>query len=162
MSQNYYDIARWLHSLGANVNAIRVGRKAPLNNWKHLQEVRQSREELESYPWPKAVGIGVINGRGGWRTYDIDVSPDDVPLRVLLTTLGLADDYPWVWRSGSGEGWVIAVRCDEELPFGVLPAKKKESGVFWGWPAHDDGLPFHHVELRWAHCQTIYPPSLYT
>src|SRR5262245_50411493 len=102
MSERLLDTARWLHSLGANVNAIRKGGKAPLNKWQHLQASRQTRDELESYSWSRAAGVGVLNGPGSIRTFDIDGSLDDVPLRRLLNVLGLSEDYAWVWRSGSG------------------------------------------------------------
>lgn len=159
---NYLDTARWLHGLGANVNAIRKGDKAPLNAWKELQARRQTLDELEGYAWSRAAGLGVLNGPGGWRTFDIDDAPDEAPLRAVLQALGLPDNYGWAWRSGSGMGWEVAFLCPDDLPTGVLTAKKDEPGAYWGWPAKEGSYAFHHVELRWQSCQTIYPPSSYT
>jgi hypothetical protein len=168
----FLKVAEQYHSWGANVNAISGSGKNPINKWEHLQTKRQTREELLSYRWGCAGGIGVINGVNGWRTYEFDAPKDkagnitgvvaDAEVDTLLAALGLPEDYAWVWRSGSGSGWEIAFICDEELPTGVLPAANRESGVFWGWPARDSSAPFHHVELRWSHNQTIYPPSSYT
>jgi KaiC/GvpD/RAD55 family RecA-like ATPase len=41
----------------------------------------------------------------------------------------------------------------------VLPAKKNEAGVAWGWPAKDSSADWHHLELRWANTQTVLPPT---
>lgn len=161
MKSPLFHTARQFHAWDANVTAIRAGRKQPLHTWKHLLDTRQTFAELSSYNWPIAAGVGVINGLGGWRTFDIDGAVDDRPLRTLLQALGLPDDYAWAWRSGSGEGWAVAIRCEEALPPGILPAKHEDAGVFWGWPTADAST-FHHIELRWAQCQTIYPPSCYT
>jgi hypothetical protein len=163
------------HGWGANINAIREGSKGPINTWKPLCSRRQSAGEVKRLPWGEAAGVGVINGPGGWRTVDIDAKKRDehgtllppaqivpVPESVLyavLQALGLPADYPWTWRSGSGTGWEIAVICHDELPEGVLSAKEKEPGVFWS--TAKDGDVFDHLELRWEHCQTIYPPSAY-
>jgi hypothetical protein len=163
------------HAWGANVTAIVAGSKSPLHKWKRFYETPQTRQDANALPWDKAVGVGVLNGINGWRTFDIDAKKEDeagkklpdeqiVPVSeaVLLATLralGLPDDYAWVYRSGSGSGWEIAYICHDELPAGVLTVKDKEPGVFWGVPK--DGTAFDHIELRWVNCQTIYPPSAY-
>ncbi len=164
-----------LHSFGANINAIRRGSKATINTWTDLCDRRQSVDEVKDLPWDKAAGVGVINGPGSWRTLDIDAKkkdehgntlppeqiapvPDSV-LHAVLHALSLPADYRWAWRSGSGKGWEIAVICQDALPEGVLSAKEKEPGVFWG--TAKDGDAFDHLELRWENCQTIYPPSAY-
>lgn len=176
------DFALWLHSLGANVTALNPRRaihdataprtaeqsatlkrelaraKSPIHAWKHLQEKRQGAGEVRGLPWRQASGVGIIAGQGGFRVFDLDHAPDDRPVRALLAALRLPEDYPWVYRSGSGEGWGLVVRCEEELPEHALPAKKNEAAVYWGWPP--DGSGFHHLELRWnQHC--ILPPSAY-
>ena len=169
------DAARQFHGWGANINAIREGSKGPINTWKPLCSRRQSAGEVKRLPWGEAAGVGVINGPGGWRTVDIDAKKRDehgtllppgqivpVPesiLHAVLQALGLPADYRWAWRSGSGTGWEIAFICHDELPEGVLSAKEQEPGVFWG--TAKDGDAFDHLELRWEHCQTIYPPSAY-
>lgn len=161
--------ALWLHELGANVTAVDPLRglrrsdelprvKSPIHQWKHLRTQRQTSSELRTYPWHRASGVGLIAGAGGFRVFDIDHAPDDRPLRALLAALRLPADYPWRYRSGSGEGWGLVVRCDEDIPPDALPSTKNDSAVFWGWPPDDAG--YHHLELRWnQHC--ILPPSAY-
>ncbi|HEY3232769.1 MAG TPA: hypothetical protein VGJ87_26295, partial [Roseiflexaceae bacterium] len=83
----------------------------------------------------------------------------DEVIDALLDALHMPADYAWVWRGRSQAGWALALRCDDPLPPGVLPAKKDEAGVAWGWPAKDSGADWHHLELRYARCQTIYPPT---
>ncbi|MDP9315573.1 MAG: phage/plasmid primase, P4 family [Chloroflexota bacterium] len=162
--------ARQYHAWGANVTAIRRGGKGPLHEWTTLQTSRQTAEQFAQLPWHQAAGVGVINGINGWHTLELDARKEadgtpgtpisEATLLCVLAALGLPDDYPWVWRSGSGTGWEIAVRCDEPMIADALPAAKKETGVFWGWAP--DGADFEHAELRWEHNQTIYPPSAYT
>jgi P4 family phage/plasmid primase-like protien len=164
-----YEAARQYHAWGANVLAVKD--KSPWHIWRggtakrpgpDWTTTQQTDNDVRAFPWRKATAVGVVNGPGDWHTFDLDKSPDEAPLLALLEALGLPDDYEWTWRSGSGEGWAVAFRCDEELPAGVLPAKKTEAGVFWGWPGKDSGLRFDHAELRWKVCQTVYPPSAYT
>jgi hypothetical protein len=82
----------------------------------------------------------------------------DATINALLVALCLPHDYPWVWRGQSGAGWALAILCEDPMPAGVLPAKKNESGIGWGYPARGSGAGWHHLELRYAHCQTVYPP----
>lgn len=153
----------WLHSLGANVTAVNPKRadgdpKSPIHKWKHLRTERQAATEVRNLPWRNATGVGIIAGEGGFRVFDVDHAPDDRPLRDLLAALRLPADYAWCYRSGSGEGWGLVVRCLENVPPDALPAKKNEAAVYWGWPP--DGAGFDHLELRWnQHC--ILPPSAY-
>ena len=87
---------------------------------------------------------------------DFDKCPGFTPVAQALTALGLPEDYPWVQRTGSGNGWQIIFRCSTELPPGALTAKAKEPGVFVG--ASRNGA-FDHLELRWSNCQSLLPPS---
>lgn len=166
---SFLSVARQYHAWGAAVNAIRRDSKAPLNAWKHLHDQAQAIEELSGYAWSSAGGVGVNNGPGGWHTFDIDPRKDkdgrpvavvgEGTIAALLAALQLPQDYPWVWRGRSRAGWALAFRCDDPMPQGTLPAKKKEAGVAWGWPEKESGADWDHLELRWAHCQTVYPPS---
>lgn len=171
------------HRLGANVTAIETGAKGPAHQWERWQTHRQERVDVQALPWGGYLvrrdgkrhkagervtvsGVGVINGVGGWRTFDIDARkgedkkplapvPDSV-VDTLLSALGVGTDYPWVWRSGSGCGWEVAIRCADQMPDGALTPDKRETGVFTGWP--EEPADFHHLELRWQQCQTVYPP----
>lgn len=166
--------ATWLHSLGANVLAVGDG-KNPIHTWAGGKDGtgpdwtknRQAPDDVSGFPWERARALGAINGPGGFHTFDIDARKDeqhnpiavvtDAAVDALLAALGLSADYAWVWRSKSRAGWALAFQCTEVLPLGVLPAAKKEAGVFWGWPARDSAADWHHLELRWVNNQTIYP-----
>jgi DNA-binding MarR family transcriptional regulator len=182
---NFRDYALWLHSLGANVTAIETGTKGPAHKWEQWHDKRQEQRDVTNLPWNGYTcriatkrhkigdkvtigGVGVINGPGGWHTFDIDARKDehgaaivvsDAAIDSLLDALHLPRDYAWVWRGKTRAGWALALGCDAPMPPGVLPAKKDEAGVAWGWPANDSGADWHHLELRYANCQTVYPPS---
>lgn len=174
------------HELGANVTAIETGAKGPAHAWKRWTETRQKKVDVQQLPWKgytvrretkrhkpgdevTVSGVGIINGVNGWRTFDIDAKkgPDKKPLKKvgddtinqLLFALGLPLDYSWVWRSGSGAGWEVAIICDEQMPAGALTPDKTETGVFTLWPEDQSIVDWHHIELRWESCQTVAPPS---
>jgi archaellum biogenesis ATPase FlaH len=140
-----------IHSLGANVLPIRDG-KIPAIPWDDLQNRRQSLEEVESYNWQSATGIGIISGVNGFTCFDIDKAENDVALKSLLASLGLPTDYPWQVLSGSGKGYHLWVRVNAPIPVG------SGKGVIKGNSC--DGS-FHHIELRWKECQTLIPPSIH-
>lgn len=180
--------ARQLHQFGANVTAIERGQKGPAHQWDRWQAQRQRRADVDSLPWQGYIcrrdtkrhkagdevrigGIGIINGVSGWRTFDLDAPKDaetkrpikpisDATIDALLSALGLDLDYPWVWRSGSGAGWEVAIRCNDPMPAGALTEDKREKGVFVGWPGDSATVDWHHIELRWEQCQTVAPPSI--
>jgi len=124
-------------------------------------ERRQSEFEFKSLPWRRSdlSGIGIVCGPGGWRCIDIDNCTSFLPVERILNSLGLPHTYPWVVKTGSGKGWHIWIRCNEELPAGLLTGKKGDPGVQTGMPK--DELQFDHLELRWVRCQSIAPPSLH-
>ena len=154
-----HDFARQLHNWGASVTAIKRGTKHPVHKWKQWQSRPQALAELDALPWHRAVAIGIVNGRGDFRVFDIDAVKDanDVPVSSvpesivgdLLTALGLPNDYQWSYRSGSGAGFGVVIRCAEPLP----PDWAAGKGVYVGPPG--DGRPFGQLELRWATGQTV-------
>ena len=156
------NIALAYHRLGANVLAIHCNRetgeplKGPEYKWANWQLQRQSVEDVQKLFAPEHVGVGIIAGFGNWRCFDVDgmVSPEIV--KHLLIDMGLAEDYAWVVYSGSGVGAHIWFRCEEEIPPEVFDNARHT--VMRG--DSRDGS-FHHLELRWSHCQTLLPPSLH-
>ncbi len=162
------DIALRYHAWGANVTAIggNPDLKRPAHRWKQFTTARQTVSAVRSLPWQgytrrdsarvDVTGIGFISGVGGWRDLDFDDCPDFAPVAQALNALGLPEEYSWVQRTGSGNGWQIIFVCHAELPPGALTAKAKEPGVFVG--ASRDGA-FDHLELRWSNCQSLLPPS---
>lgn len=150
---DYRDLAHRIHAFGFNVTAISGG-KRPGHRWQELQDVRQTAGDLDRLPWGAATGLGVVSGVGGLRVFDFDKAPDLVPAAVVLRVLGLPDGYEWLWRSGSGNGWGLAVLCFEDIPAGILCTNGDGPGVF-----RAEGNGFDHLELRWRECQTLLPPS---
>lgn len=162
------DIALQYHAWGANVTAIggNPDLKRPAHRWKQFVTERQTVNTVRGLPWQgytrhdgtrvEITGVGCISGVNGWRDLDFDDCPAFAPVSQALSALGLPEDYPWVQRTGSGNGWQIIFTCHAELPAGVLTARAKEPGVFVG--VSRDGA-FDHLELRWANCQSLLPPS---
>jgi putative DNA primase/helicase len=151
--------ARQLHTWGVAVTAIKRSTKRPAHRWKHWQDQHQTEAEFDALPWRTAVAIGIVNGSGGFRIFDIDAvkGPDGLPAELvpekvvvdLLCALDLPDDYQWSYRSGSGAGFGVIVRCEEELPADWAASK----GIFIGAAKAD--YPFGNLELRWSKGQTV-------
>ncbi|MGD0037935.1 MAG: AAA family ATPase [Bacteroidota bacterium] len=141
--------AEQFHSMSANVLPIRNG-KVPAIEWDHLQNEKQSLEELQSYDWTLCPGLGIISGPGGYVCIDIDKIKNNTVISTILRELNLSDNYQWQVRSGSGLGFHIWIRISEPLPFA--------KGVIFG-NSKDDS--FDHIEIRWKDCQTLVPPSLH-
>jgi DNA polymerase III epsilon subunit-like protein len=115
------------HSLGLNVSCVSNIKtqynflendllKAPMHDWKHLQEGRQEIDELLSYNWSVATAIGVVLGYENLMALDIDgcVSVDFV--FFICKILKLPEDYSWIYRSGSGCGYQIVFYCKNTQP----------------------------------------------
>lgn len=167
---NYKEVALRYHTFGANVLALREN-KAALNEWtaNEWQSIPQTTEQVETLKtkndydaWPRAHGVGIVNGVNGWRSIDFDPTPgndagvDFEAVQTFCQALGLdAETYEWVERSGSGRGWHVFVLCEDELD------KTQYPGVNWvhlkpvdKWA---DGL--HHTELRWCDNYTAVAPT---
>lgn len=150
----YQALAHRLHGWGFNSTAIKAGEKRPAHRWDAWQEVRQTLDDVNGLPWLDAGGIGIISGIGGLRIFDFDKCDDFGPLALATDYLGLSSGYRWMWRSGSGHGYGLAVLCFDDLPAGAFSTNGNGPGVF---KAAGEG--FEHLELRWRNCQTVLPPS---
>lgn len=148
------------HTWGANALAIERGKKKPAHLWTRYQTERQSSDDVRRLPWQNADRAGIVNGVGGWRSFDLDgCLPGHAgaeAIWVILRMLGLSHDYAWLEVSAGGNGFHIWVLCDDPLPTGALTAKEGETGVYWGESL--DGT-FDHMELRWERNQTIVAAS---
>lgn len=119
--------AAYYHSMGMNIAPIYGHEDDPssfkkpgidINKW---HKERQSFEDIMSFNWTDATGIGLITGFNGFRAIDIDGVKDDFLtdffkhrfLGVILKDLGLSADYEWLVLSGSGNGCHIIFRNDE-------------------------------------------------
>ena len=150
----YQSFAHRLHEQGFNLTAIKAGEKRPGHPWDAWQETRQTLDDLNAFPWLAAGGIGIVGGIGGFHSFDFDRCADFGPVAAVLEQLGLPTSYPWAWRSGSGSGYGIGILCFDALPPSILATNGNGPGVFKA-----AGVGFDHLELRWARCQTVLPPS---
>ena len=153
------------HERGANLVALQPpegdNKGTPLHNWTPWKEKEQSKQFIRSRAWKDAAGLSAISGPGGWRCLDFDDAATDAAVRKALDALDLPEDYRWVVRSGSGQGFHIWFRCEQGLPTAALGEDgASEKQVRYDWPGKD-GLAVDHVELRWWGVQTILPPSLH-
>jgi Bifunctional DNA primase/polymerase, N-terminal len=165
----YRDTALRFHDFGLNVIANRPGTKTPCHIWKggkyqrgpkagecgpDWTQQQQTRADVIGLPWRNAGALGLVNGPGGLRTFDFDKCPDAAPVKAALAAMDLPDDYAWQGRSGSHNGYGLAVICDE-LPPGLFD----RTGILIGSPRQPGD--FHQLELRAWGCQTIVAPSLH-
>lgn len=151
-NKNLLDRAKRLYDLGANVVPVKAD-KNPLCKWSALQSERQSESDLATLNWRSAAAVGVINGVNDWRSIDIDARQDatgaklavsETVLQDWLTALGLPPGYPWAWRSMSGTGWHIHVRCTDGTITRVTYNPQ-------------DAEACRQVELHWTKCMTAIP-----
>ncbi len=112
----FQQAAHRLHDLGFNVTAIKAGEKRPGHPWETWQTTPQTLDDVNGFPWLRAGGVGVLSGVGDIRIYDFDDCADLAPAAAMLQALGLSTAYSWFWRSGSGNGWGVAVRCEDDTP----------------------------------------------
>ena len=163
--------AQWYHRLGFNIVPLeRPGysqTKKPTIEWKHWASNKQSEKDIQSL-CSKTDKLGdkhfehgmlSINGINDIRSFDFDKAPGLEVINLVLQALGLPEDYPWVVRSGSGKGYHITFRCNDditEVGF-VAKADGMPKAVYEGQPLNPEH--FHHVELRWRNSLTTLPPS---
>ena len=133
-------------------NVVPIRGKSPFIDWKKWQSKIQTEEEINSFDWGKATGLGVISGIENLRCLDIDCVGDFEIVAIILKKLKLPDNYQWVVRSGSGEGFHIYFYCEDEKA--VIEKYGRSSVYKYSMRNADFG---HHLELRWAKCLTVLP-----
>ena len=103
-------------------------------------------------PW-QGPNIGIVNGVTSVRTIDIDQCDTIDTVFNVLQLLGLEFEYQWVVHSpGKGGGFHIYLLCPDALTL-------TSTGVLVGNP--HEGQAFKQIELRWANCLTMFPPSIH-
>ncbi len=148
-SSEIKETADWLFDKGANVLAL-TGKSAELQSWSHWEDERQSAKEKDGLPWHKADGVGVVSGINCWRCLDVDDCENLGIVLKILRGMGLPDNYRWVVKSGSREGFHIWFLCPDNDAFGGCD----------NW-IPTDGQAFDHIEVRWKNHQTAMPPSIH-
>jgi len=157
--------AKHFYSLGLNVTCVsnhinehnffsRNILKSPNHKWKHLLMQRQSFEELESYDWENATGVGCITGVDNLRAIDLDGCSDYDFLEKVLESLGLPLNYEWVVQSGSKNGFHIIFKAEK---FDYL----EENMVVTTFPPNSEHKHlFEKAEILW-NTNLILPPSIH-
>lgn len=157
--------AKQFYSLGLNVTCVsnhinehnffsRNILKSPNHKWKHLLMQRQSLEELESYDWENATGVGCITGVDNLRAIDLDGCSDFGLLEKVLESLGLPLNYEWVVQSGSKNGFHIIFKAEkfdyleENMVVTTFPPNSKHKHLF------------EKAEILW-NTNLILPPSIH-
>jgi len=126
--------------------------KSPSHDWAMYINRRQSISELHSFDWQNASGLGVVLGYDNLRALDIDECNNLNVLKSILNVLGLPENYQWVVRSGSNNGFHIIFYCDQHR-YPTAPGKVKAFK-----PNSNNFDLFKHVELRWIG-HLVAPPS---
>ena len=130
--------------------------KAPYHKWKYLKLERQPYNELLSYDWDKATGLGTVAGFYNLVTLDIDGCANYDFIQDLLIILGLPNNYEWVVQSGSLDGFHIYVYTDKRLEDVDLEQAAST------YPPNNDNLQlFEKLELLW-NTHVVLPPSLHS
>ena len=144
----------WLYDKGANVLSLDGKNPSPLT-WKKngWQDNRQDVEAVKKMPWHRD-GVGVICGIGGVRCFDIDGTEEEGvkfgAVQKVLDVWSFPHTYPWIVTSGSGNGFHVWFRCEDDDRFD--PRTNFE-------PRRDGA--FDHLELRWENHQTAVPPTVH-
>lgn len=150
-------------------NVIPLKNKKPLSEWERWHTEIQSKDDIDIMDWEHATGIGVIMGINDLASIDIDMAESLEVLELLLTELGLPNDYRWVVQSGSGNGFHIYFRSPHPSPLpkgeGVIQSDadwKRIGGrkTVYKFKMMRDGL-CKHIELRLNDCQNAFPPSMH-
>lgn len=128
--------------------------KAPYHKWKHLKSERQKEDELDSFEWNEATGIGTVAGYNNLHILDIDGCSNDNFINDILVILGLPKHYEWVVKTGSQDGYHIYFYSNI---FGVL----EDNQVCSTFPANEDNIGlFEKMELLWS-THVVLPNSLH-
>ncbi len=147
-SSEIKETADWLYDQGAN--PVPLNGKAASESWSDWQSERIPSSVFEGFDWRSATGVGVLHGVNGWRCFDFDDCPKFGPVEKFVRALGLPDYYPWIVESGSGNGYHVWIRSEEDGAF-----DNKEV-----WVPKREGK-FDHMEVRWAKHLTAVPPSVH-
>jgi hypothetical protein len=147
-SSEIKETADWLYDQGAN--PVPLNGKAASESWSDWQSERIPSSVFEGFDWRSATGVGVLHGVNGWRCFDFDDCPKFGPVEKFVRALGLPDYYPWIVKSGSGNGYHVWIRSEEDEAF-----DNKEV-----WVPKREGK-FDHMEIRWAKHLTAVPPSVH-
>lgn len=172
--------ANYYYNMGFNVTHIiphlNEGKaknpyKSATNDRHILKNQRQTIEELNSYDWENASGIGVVLGFNNLRAIDFDFKRfrGDVNnqqilndfCKKVLKLLTLPSNYEWVTFTPN-DGLHILFFCDDH-PFKVKENLTKAftpNDNWWALYNDNEYLNFTHLELRWNKHLMLSPSKI--
>jgi hypothetical protein len=135
--KNIFLYANLYHNFGINVTHIvpsfneankpnKNKYKASSNDYSKLHYKKQTLEEIQSFDWENATGIGAIMGFGKLRALDFDGCNDLSVIIEALKELNLNIDYQWTAKTGSGNGFHIYFLAEEHR----YPVKEDRTKAF--------------------------------
>jgi DNA polymerase III subunit epsilon len=136
-------------------NQYNVGRniyKHPSHKWNNWVVNRQPISFLKNSNWSNTNGIGTVLGYNNLRALDIDGCNNVNFIKKLLHILNLPENYEWVVRSGSGNGFhILFYASDNEIDFSEsLKAAYGSNSIYKN--------VFKKIEFRWRK-HLVLPPS---
>lgn len=156
-SNYYYNLGFNVTNIGNLQTKFNVGekelKKSPSHEWVYLIKNRQELRLLNNYKWNQANGVGMVLGFNNYRALDIDGCNDVNFIKKVLQTLNLPEDYEWVTKSGSGNGFHIIFKHENYHPFEF---HKYQNVTFL--PNSNNEKVFKRLELRWVG-HLVLPPS---
>lgn len=181
--KNLLGWATFYYKMGFNITHIVPSKndpskyiyKAPTNNRQIITYRRQKIQEMRSYDWDNATGIGMVLGRNSIRAIDVDhlsklkkdprkkLSNLKPIIEDFLFSVNLPSDYQWVVQTPS-KGYHIIIKT-QDLPFKteICPLSiygEKKTKAFKLDKENQKKYPsFGHFDLRWDLHLTL-PPSI--
>ncbi len=137
-------------------NVLPVQGKRPTIAWENWQLIEQTEKDVTGLGWNDGVtGVGGICGINDIRNLDFDKVTDLSFVEMFAKRLGLGEIYPWIVKSGSGNGFHIWFKLIESEE---LHKKLNGPKSVYRLNPKDDEL-CDHIELRWCNSMTILPYS---
>lgn len=97
-------------------NVLPVQGKKPTITWENWQLIEQSEKDVAGFGWNAGVtGVGGICGINDIRNLDFDKVLDLSFVEMFAKRLGLGEIYPWIVKSGSGNGFHIWFKLSESV-----------------------------------------------
>ena len=130
--------AEWYHELGINTTCITNYitennfydsniLKGPYHEWVPYVKNRMNDDTFSSLDWDNSLGVGMVAGYDNLFVIDIDGCINEHFLNSLLKLLKLPQDYEWVVKTGSGNGYHIILRSSYELSFYVSEEEQNKT-----------------------------------
>lgn len=174
MTTEFKEYANYYHQLGLNVTCISNKKtiynanskryKSPCHSTNHLLVQRQDANELQSYDWDNAIGVGTMAGQKiilNGKEYKLVVLDFDgiesSELENVLRVLRLPKNYEWVISTGSKLGFHIIILLNSD---NVLYNAKKDIIASMQRMLGEPSVYFDRLEIL-LKSHVVLPPSIH-